>query len=177
MEAGGANVLLQKCTWHIWWRTKPVSVAEMKEQWRRVVGREIKDWLEKIITQPYRLLEELYTDTRFVLLLSLLIWSVGWVVVILVWLALFCMFSCSGSNTWKILTPRLTTLVHATPLKCSAHSEIYIVQVRVGMARMMPLEFMALFEYIDYFIVFVITSPRLNIRVTGFHSLFFLLHS
>lgn len=38
------------------------------------------------------------------------------------------------------------------------------------MARLMPLEFMALFEYMDYFIVFVITGPRVYVLVSTLHS-------
>jgi len=38
------------------------------------------------------------------------------------------------------------------------------------MARLMPSEFMVLFECVDYFIVFVITSPRVNILASILHS-------
>lgn len=52
--------------------------------WDEVTVKEsCRAWLGGIISQPSRLLEQLYTAIRFVFLLSLLIWSVGWVVVIL----------------------------------------------------------------------------------------------
>jgi len=58
----------------------------------------------------------------FIVLANLVNWMGGF---ILLWLALLWVFSYSGSNTWKILTPCLTVLPHSTPCKCSACSGIY----------------------------------------------------
>ena len=38
------------------------------------------------------------------------------------------------------------------------------------MARLVSQEYMALFEVVDYFIVLVITSPRVNIIASILHS-------
>lgn len=47
---------------------------------------------------------------------------------------------------------------------------IYTVKATGGMARLMPPEFVAPFEYTDYFIVFVIKSSRVNVLVSTLHS-------